>query len=41
MMPAVPLSPQENLLLDEDSNIKLIDFGLVSEPDVCILLLYM
>ena len=25
---------QENLLLDEDSNIKLIDFGLVAEPEV-------
>ena len=28
---------QENLLLDDDSNIKLIDFGLVAEPDVCFL----
>ena len=25
---------QENLLLDDDSNIKLIDFGLVAEPEV-------
>ena len=27
---------QENLLLDEDSHIKLIDFGLVAEPDVSV-----
>jgi len=26
---------QENLLLDENSNIKLIDFGLSAEPQVC------
>jgi len=27
---------QENLLLDEHSNIKLIDFGLAAEPQVCV-----
>ena len=29
------LPVQENLLLDDESNIKLIDFGLVADPDVC------
>ena len=33
---------QENILLDEDKNIKLIDFGLCAKPDVSVpgILLY-
>lgn len=31
-----PFFLQENLLIDEDHNMKLIDFGLCAKPKVCV-----